>query len=213
MPIVSVFDDQWMLHLSFDRILFIGWLMDETILTVWINRRVSHLSLVFLLELGDWLLFLNLFAVIVRVWLDVWVIVGFKVMILITVLDNQRSPFFISPVWRKNEANIVLGLVLNLEANWLVDLPNVHSGCGLILGIFQGGSVFGISYDSLQTQGGLDSHRILLEVWFLGLNCDLFQRWDLDCTVLSLDNSRLSGNFLESILLLLGHQLVGPLLF
>jgi hypothetical protein len=26
-----------------------------------------------------------------RIWLDVWVVVGFEVMLLITVLNNQRS--------------------------------------------------------------------------------------------------------------------------
>jgi len=152
-----------------------------------------------------------------RIWLNIWIVISFEVVLLITVLNNQRSLLFIDLLGRKHKSNLVLSLILKLEAFWLVDLPNVYSGCGLILawlGIFHGFFiwalflVFGISSDSLQTQGGLDSHSIMLDIWFLGLNCDIR---NLDCTVLSLDNS-LSGNFLDSLLLLLFNELVSLLL-
>ena len=76
-----------------------------------------------------------------RIWLNIWIVIGFEVVLLITVLNNQRSLLFVDLLGRKHESNLVLSLILKLEAFWLVDLPNVYSGCGLILarlGIFHG---------------------------------------------------------------------------
>ena len=177
MPIVSILDNQWMLHLGLNRVLLVRWLMDEAVLIVWVDSRV-------------------LLGVLMRIWLDLWVIEGFEIVEVVTVLNDQWGLLLFGLLWRKHEANLIFGLVLEFEANWLVDLTNVD-GSSLILGSFQlhlGALLLGIGGDGLKTKGGLDAHLVVLKIWFR-----------------SLDN-RFGGDLLDPLLFLLLIELVGSLL-